>query len=63
MKNNTAFQSVEVFSTCPQSVEAEGDAFLEKMDTLEIDQFRTIANIVQFVSESKKSHGTVTIPS
>ena len=33
------------------------------MDTLEIDQFRTIANIVQFVSESKKSHGTVTIPS
>lgn len=33
------------------------------MDTLEIDQFRTISNIVQFVAESKKAYGIVTTPS
>jgi acyl carrier protein len=32
------------------------------MDTLEIDQLRTIANIVQFVVESKKANGTGTLP-
>lgn len=31
MKHTTAFQGVEVFSTCPQSVEAEGDAYLQKV--------------------------------
>jgi alkanesulfonate monooxygenase len=31
MNNKTAFQNVEVFSTCPQSVEAGGDAYLQKV--------------------------------
>lgn len=31
MSSNAAIQSVEVFSTCPQSVEAEGEAFLKKV--------------------------------
>ena len=31
MKNKTVIQGVEIFSTCPQSVEAEGEAFLKKV--------------------------------
>jgi len=31
MQRGTASQSIEVFSTCPQSVEAEGEAFLKKV--------------------------------
>jgi alkanesulfonate monooxygenase len=31
MQNNGVVQSIEVFSTCPQSVEAEGEAFLQKV--------------------------------
>ena len=31
MQRNTASQSIEVFSTCPQSVEAAGEAFLKKV--------------------------------
>jgi alkanesulfonate monooxygenase len=31
MAHATAFQGVEVFSTCPQSVEADGEAYLQKV--------------------------------
>jgi alkanesulfonate monooxygenase len=31
MTNKIALQGVEVFSTCPQSVDAEGDAFLQNV--------------------------------
>lgn len=31
MANKTIFQNVEVFSTCPQSIEAERDAYLQKV--------------------------------
>ncbi len=31
MQNNKDIQSIEVFSTCPQSVETEGEAYLQKV--------------------------------
>lgn len=34
MPNRTAIQGVEVFSTCPQSVEAEGEVFLQNVSNV-----------------------------